>query len=135
MTAVNQDLLNTMKRQTLPRQSAHIVDFLTILRKNVFKRSEKKKRKLVLLVLRQTKIQIVQLRNAVDADPKIILSQNVPNHLKTVRKDASLTKLRKRAIVRKTIATMTMTLKYTHLWNECLMMTQAKTKIMAIVRN
>ena len=52
--------------------------------------SEKKKRKLVLLVLSQTKIQIVQLGNALDADPKIILSQNVPSHLKTVIKDASL---------------------------------------------
>ena len=44
-----------MRRQTLSRQSAHIVDFLTILWKNVLKRSENKKRKLVLLVLRQTK--------------------------------------------------------------------------------
>ena len=34
-----------MKKQTLPRQSAHIVDFLTILWKNVLKRSEKKKEK------------------------------------------------------------------------------------------
>ena len=123
MTAVNQDLVNTIKKQTLPRQSAHIVESITILWKNVSKRSEKKKRKLVLLVLRQTKIQIVQLGNSFDVDPKIILSQNVPNHLKTVRKDASLTNLRKREIVRKKIATMTMTLKYTHLWHECLMMT------------
>ena len=34
-----------MKKQTLPRQSAHILDFLTILWKNVLKRSEKKKEK------------------------------------------------------------------------------------------
>ena len=90
---------------------------------NVLKRSEKKRRKLSLLVLRQTKIQIVQLENALDADLRIILSQNVPNHLKTARKDASLTKLRKKVIVRKTTAMMTMTLKYTHLWHECIMMT------------
>ena len=81
------------------------------------------------------KIQIVQLGNALDADLKIILSQNVPSHLKTVRKDASLTNLRKRAIVQKITAMMTMTLKYTHLWHKCLMMTYAKKKIMAIVRN
>ena len=56
MTAVNQDILNTMKKQTLPRQSAHIVDFLTILWKLFLKRTEKKKRNLVLLVLRHTKI-------------------------------------------------------------------------------
>ena len=90
---------------------------------NVLKISEKKKRKLVLLVLRQTKIQIVHLGNAFRCGSEDHLIANVPNHLKTVRKDASLTKLRKRAIVRKTIATMTMTLKYTHLWHECLMMT------------
>ena len=119
MTAVSQGLVNTMKGKTLPRQSAHIVDFLTILWKNVFKESEKKKRKLVLLAVCQKKILIVQIGNGIDAGPKIILSQNVPNHLKTVRKDASLTKLRKMAIVRKATAMMTMTLKYTHLCHEC----------------
>ena len=76
---------------------------------NVSKRSEKKKRKLVLLVLRQTKIQIVQLGNALYADLKIILSQNVPSHLNIVRNDASLTYLRKKVIVQKTIVMMTMT--------------------------
>ena len=43
--------------------------------------------------------------------------------------------LRKKVIVRATTAMMTMTLKYTHLWHECLVMTNAKIKIMAIVRN
>ena len=102
---------------------------------NVSKISEKKKRKLVLLVLRLTKIQIVQLGNDLDADLNIILSQNVPSHLKTVRKDASQYVLMKKVIVRATTAMMTMTLKYTHLWHECLVMTNAKIKIMAIVRN
>ena len=77
-------------KEILPRQSAHIVDFLTILWKNVSKKSEKKKRKLVLLVLHLTKIWIVQLGNTLDADLKLILSQNVPSHLNKVRKDASL---------------------------------------------
>ena len=45
MTAVNQYLVNTTKKQTLPRQSAHIVEFLTILWKMVSKRPEKKKEK------------------------------------------------------------------------------------------
>ena len=93
MTAVNQDPVNTMKKQTLSRQSAHIVGLLTILWKNVSKIPEKKKRKLVLLVLRLTKNQIVQLLNALDADLKIILSQTVQSHLKIVRKDASLTNI------------------------------------------
>ena len=37
MTAVNLGLANTTKKQTLPRQSAHILDFLTILWENVKK--------------------------------------------------------------------------------------------------
>ena len=89
MTTVSQGLVDTVRRQTLPRKSAHIVDLITILWKNASKISEKKKRNLILLVLRQTKIWIGQLRNALDADLKIILSQNVPSHLKTVRKGAS----------------------------------------------
>ena len=116
-------------------KSAHIVDFLTILWKNASKGSERKKRKLVLLVLHLTKIQIVQLKNALDADLKIILLQNVPSHLKTVRKDASLTNLRKKVIMRATTAMMKTTLKYTHLLHKCIVMTNAKIKIMAIVRN
>ena len=123
MTTETRVLVNTIRKQNLQRQSAHIVDILTILWKNVSKRSERNRRKLVLLGIRLTKIQIVQLGNALDADLKIILSQNFQSHLKTVRKDASLTKLTKRAIVRKTTAMMTMTLKYTHLWHECKMMT------------
>ena len=44
MTAANQDLVNPMRKKTLPRQSAHIVDFLTILWKNVLNiRKEKEK--------------------------------------------------------------------------------------------
>ena len=44
-------------------------------------------------MLRQTKIQIAQLGNALDAAPKIILSQNFPSHLKTEkRKTAKLLK-------------------------------------------
>ena len=90
----------------MPRQSAHIVDLITILWKNASKRLEKKKRKLVLLVLHLKKTQIVQLGNALDADLKIILSQNVPSHIKTVRKDASLKNLRKMVIVHATTAMM-----------------------------
>ena len=131
MTTVSQGLVDTVRRQTLPRQSAHIVDLITILWKNVSKISERKKRKLVLLVLHLTKIRIVQLGNTLDADLNIILSQNVPSHLKTVRKDASLKNLRKKVIVHATTAMMTINLRYTDLWHECLVMTNAKLKTMA----
>ena len=43
MTAVSQGLVNTIKKQTLPRQSAHIVDFLTILWGKCFKKIRKEK--------------------------------------------------------------------------------------------
>ena len=72
LTTSSQGLVDTMIRKTLPRQSAYIVNLITILWKNVSKRSERKKRKLVLLVLHLTKIRIVQHGNALDADLKII---------------------------------------------------------------
>ena len=39
LVTATQGLANTMRKQTLPRQSAHIVAFLTILWENVSKRS------------------------------------------------------------------------------------------------
>ena len=44
-------------------------------------------------------------------------------------------KSKKKVIVHATPAMMTMTLKHTHLCHECLVMTNAKVKIMAIVCN
>ena len=43
--------------------------------------------------------------------------------------------LRKKVIVHATTAMMTMTIRYTHLWHECLMMKNAKVKTMVTVRN
>ena len=87
------------------------------------------------MVLHITKIRIIQLRNALDADHRIIGSQNVPSHLKIMRKDASLKNLGEKVIVHATTAMMTMNLKYTHLWHKCLVMTNKKVKTMAKVRN
>ena len=100
-----------------------------------FKKFERKRKKLARLVFHLTKIQIVQHGNDLDADLKIILSQNVSSHLKTVRKDASLNVLRKKVIVHATTAMMTMNLKYTHLWHECRVMKNAKVNTMMTVRN
>ena len=80
-----------------------------------FKKIRKEKDKARSAGTSSNKIQIVQLGNALDADMKIILSQNVPSHLKTVRKDASLKNLRKKVIVHETTAMMTMIIRYTHL--------------------
>ena len=115
METVSQVLVNTMKKENSAKTKCTYCGLSNHFLENVSKRSERKKGKLVLLVLCLTKIQIVQLGSALDADLKIILLQNVPSHLKTVRKDASLTNLRKKLIVHATTARMTMTLKYTHL--------------------
>ena len=72
LTTVSQVLVDKMRNQTLSRQSAHIVDLLTILWKNVSKRPERKRRKLALLVLHLTKIRIVHFGNTLDADLKIL---------------------------------------------------------------
>ena len=48
-----------------------------------FKNIRKEKEKARSAGASSKKIQIVQLGNALDADPKIILSQNFPSHLKT----------------------------------------------------
>ena len=45
MRTETQGIVNTIRKQTLPRQSAHIVDFLTILWKNVSKNIRKEKEK------------------------------------------------------------------------------------------
>ena len=44
-------------------------------------------------------------------------------------------KSKKKVIVHATTVIVTMTLKYTHLWHECLVMTNAKVKTMTTVRN
>ena len=99
------------------------------------KGSDRKRKNLARLVFHITKIRIFQIGNDLDADLKIIWSQNFPSHLKTVRKDAILKNLRKKVIVHTTTAMMTTTLKYTHIWHECLVMTNAKVSTMATVRN
>ena len=93
---MSQGLVDTMIGHTLSRQSAHFVDLITILWGNISKKLERKRKNLARLVFHLTKIRIVQHGNALDADLKIILSQNLPSHLNTVRKDASLKNLRKR---------------------------------------
>ena len=81
----------------------------------MFQKDQTVKEKSHAVGISSNRIWIVRLGNALDADMKIISLKNVSIHLKTVRKDSSLTKLSKRAIVQKTTAMMTMTLKYTHL--------------------
>ena len=124
-----------MKKQTLPRQSAHIVDFLTILWGNVLKISEKKNINLVLLVLHQKKNSDRPARKCFRCGSEDHLIAKCPKPPKDSEKRRKSDKSKKKVIVRKTTAMMTMTLNYTHLWHKYLLKTNTKIKIMAIVRN
>ena len=51
---------------------------------------------------------------------------NVPSHQKIVKNGESKYVLMKNVIVHATTEKITMTIRYTHLWHECLVMTNAK---------
>ena len=72
LTTVSQGLVYTMRGNTLSRQSAHFVDLITIMSKNVSKVSDRKRRKLARLVFHLTGIRNVRLVNIMDVDLKII---------------------------------------------------------------
>ena len=82
-----------------------------------------------------TEICNVHLGNDLDEDLKITRSQNVPSHQKIMRNGEGEYVLMKEVIVHATSAKLTMTIRYTHLWNECLAMTNAKVKRMVTVCN
>ena len=105
------------------------------LRKNVSKGLDRKSRKLAQLMFHLTGIRNFCLINALYVDLRITWSQNVPSHQKIMRNDVSKYVLMKKLIVHATTAKMTMTIRYTHLWHECLVMTNAKLESMVTVRN
>ena len=71
MTAVAQGIVDIMGEHTLFRLSAHFVEVIIILRKNVSKGLERKKRKLARLMFHLAGIRNVRLGNALDVDLKI----------------------------------------------------------------
>ena len=71
MTAVAQGLVDTIREHTLFRQSAHFVEVIIIVRKNVSKGLERKRRKLARLMFHLTEIRNVRLGNDLDVDLKI----------------------------------------------------------------
>ena len=71
-TTATQGLVDTMRGHTLSRKSAHFVDLITILRKNVSKGSDRKRKKLTQLVFNLTEIRNVRLGNVIYVDLKII---------------------------------------------------------------
>ena len=85
-----------------------------------------KRRKLARLMFNLTGIRNVRPGNALDVDLKITQSQNVPSHQNIMRNGESKYVLMKKVIVHATTAKITMTIRYTHLCHECLVMTNAK---------
>ena len=77
----------------------------------------------------------VCLGNDLDVDLKITLLQNVPSHQKIIKNGKGKYVLMEKVIVHVTTAKIMMTGIYTHLWHECLAMTDAKLKSMVTVRN
>ena len=132
---MSQGLVDTIREHNLFRQGAHFLDLITIQRKNVSKRSDRKGKKIARLVFHLTEIRNVRLGNVIYADLKITLLQNVPSHQKIMRNDASQYVLMKKLIVHATTAKMKMTIRYTHLWHEFLVMTNTKVKTMVTVYN
>ena len=82
-----------------------------------------------------TGIRNVRLGKALDVDLNITLSQNVPSHQKIMRNVEGKYVLIGKVIVHAKTAKITMTIRYTHLWHECLTMTNAKVKSMVTVCN
>ena len=77
----------------------------------------------------------VRLGNALYVDLKITRSQDVPRHLKIIRNGESKYVSTKKLIVHAKMVKIMMTIRYTHLWHECLAMTNVKVKSMVTVRN
>ena len=75
------------------------------------------------------------LGNALDVDLMITWSQNVPSHQKVMRNGEGKYVLMKKVIMHATTAKIVMTIRYTHLWHECLAMTNTKVKSMVTVCN
>ena len=86
----------------------------------------RKRRKLARLMFHRTGIRNVRLVNALDVDLNITWSQNVPIHQKIIKNGESKYVLIKKLIVHATTAKITMTIRYTHLWHEFLVMTNSK---------
>ena len=94
-----------------------------------------KRKNLVRLMFHLTDIWNVRLGNALDVNLKITLLQNVPSHQKIIRNSKCKYVLMKKVIMHATTAKITMTIRYTHLWHECLAIMNVQVKNMVTVCN
>ena len=79
-----QGLVDIMIGHTISRQSAQFVDLITILRKNVSKGSDRRRKKLARLVFHLTEIRNVRLGNAIDVIHTFDLRQTLPKYHITI---------------------------------------------------
>ena len=82
-----------------------------------------------------TETRNIRLGNVLDVDLKITWSKIFPSHQEITRNGEGKYVLMKKVIVHATRAKITTTIRYTHLWHECLAMKNVQVKIMVTVRN
>ena len=108
---------------TLFRKIAPFVELLITLQKNASKGLDRKSKNLVRLLIRTIDKRNGHLENVLDVDMKITLLQSVKNHQNIMKNGKSKYVLMKKVIVHATMAKITVTKIYMHLWHACLVMT------------
>ena len=78
--------------------------------------------------------QNVCLANSLDVDLNITSSKTVQNNLKIIRNTARIMYVLKNKKVHATTAKILMTKRYTHIWHECLLMTNVLEEILVAVQ-
>ena len=121
-----------MRRKTLPRQSAHIVDLISILW-GKFQNIRKGKVKACSAGTSSNKNSDCPARKCFRCGCEDHTIAKCPKPPKDSEKRRKYEKSKEKLIMRATPAMMTMPLKYTHLWHKYLIKTNTKVKIMAIV--
>ena len=111
-----------MKEQTLFKKNTLFVEVLSTLQKNVSKRSDRKRKNLVRLVIWTTDERDVRHSNVLDVDLKITKLKNIQSHQNRTRDGEIKYILMEKVIVHATRVKITVTKRYMHLWHVCLVM-------------
>ena len=132
MTTVPQGLVDIMRGHTLSRKSAHVVDLITILRKNVSKGLDRKRKKLVRLVLWTTDEQNGHLE-MFRCGYEYHLTAKCPKPPKENEKRRKQVRFNEK--LHMTTAKIKMTNIYMHLWHACLIILYVSVEILVTVHN
>ena len=116
-------------------QSTHFVEVLITLQKNVSKGSDRKRKKLLRLLIQTIDKWDGRHGNVLDVDLKITKLQNFRNHQRKMRKGESNYVLMQKGIVHWKTTKITVTKRYMHQLHEFLVMTNVRVEILVIVGN